>query len=345
MIPPAEAPFDFDPPSRPAAWYLLAPSSALPPGRVLTRSVGSEEVVLFRTEAGAVGALAPHCWHMGAHLGGGCVVGERLQCPLHHWEWDREGACAGMPGGGRAPSSARQPGYAVAERLDGIWVWMGAGPPTPVPGFETFADDELRFAHGRAVRLRCQWHAPAANGFDEQHLNTVHGRALRERPQVEVPEPHRLRMRYLSRVTGRGLADRIMQRISRDHIRVTMNCWGGTTVTVESDLGRTRSALLLAFVPVGDEVEVTPVFTTRRAGVPGVDRLRLGVARFLFTRFIEKDVEVMQGMRFRPRLPLPGNETLETFLRWVSGLPGERVARRDASGQGRVDARPAAGSE
>jgi hypothetical protein len=174
------------------------------------------------------------------------------------------------------------------------------------------------------VRLRCPWYAPAANGFDEQHLSTVHGRALRERPQVDFPGPHRMRMHYLSRVTGQGLADRIMKRLSEDHIRVQISCWGGTTVTVESNLGRTRSALLLAMIPVGDEVEVTPVFTSRRGGVPAMGRLRLGVARFLFTRFIEKDVGVMQGMRFRPRLPLPGNETLETFLRWASGLPGER---------------------
>ena len=324
MSQPAEAPFVFDPPSRAAAWYLLAPSSALPRGRVMTRRVDRDEVVLFRAESGKVGALAPHCWHMGAHLGNGCVTGEHLQCPLHHWEWDRDGVASQMPGGGRPPASARQPGYAVEERLGGIWVWMGEGPPSPVPGFETFGADELLTTHGHPVRLRCPWYAPAANGFDEQHLSTVHGRALRERPQVDVPEPHRLRMRYLSRVTGRGLADRIMKRISNDHIRVEINCWAGSTVTVESDLGRTRSALLLAFVPVGDEVEVTPVFTSRRSGIPGVDRLRLAAARFLFTRFIEKDVQVMQGMRFRPRHPLRGNEALEAFLRWASALPGER---------------------
>ena len=333
MTQPAEAPFVFDPPSRPAAWYLLAPSSGVPAGRVVTRRAGDEEVVLFRTEGGTAAALAAHCWHMGAHLGNGCVVGERLQCPLHHWEWAPDGACAGNPGG-RPPPSARQPGYPVAERLGGIWVWMGGGAPGPVPGFETFADDELRTAHGRAVRLRCPWYAGAANGFDEQHLSTVHGRALRERPQVDVPERHRFRMRYLSRVTGSGLADRIMKRLSGDHIRVQINCWGGSTVTVESDLGRTRSALLLAFIPVGGEVEVTPVFTTRRGAIPGMDRLRLAVARFLFTRFIEKDVGVMHGMRFRPRLPLPGNETLETFLHWISGLPGERAD------PGRAEARP-----
>ena len=326
MTRPAEPPFVFDPPSRPAAWYLLSPTSALPRERVLTRRVGAEEVVLFRTAGGRVGALAAHCWHMGAHLGNGCVAGEQLRCPLHHWEWDREGSCARVPGASRAPASARQPAFPVAERLGGVWVWVGGGEPGPLPGFETFADGELRTVLGGTVRLRCPWFAPAANGFDAQHLGTVHGRALREPPQLDLPEPHRLRMRYLSRVTGRGLADRIMRRLSGDHIRVRLNCWGGSAVTVESDVGRMRSALLLAFVPVGDEVEVRPVFTTRRGRVPGVDRVRLAVARFLFTRFIEKDVGVMQGIRFRPRLPAPGNETLEAFLRWATTLPGERAA-------------------
>ena len=328
MIEPAEeSTFVFDPPSRPAAWYLLAASPALPQGRMLTRRVGSEDVVLFRTISGAVGALAPHCWHMGAHLGSGRVVGEHVQCPLHHWEWRRDGGCGGVPGGRLAPACARQPAYPVEERLGGIWVWLGDGPPDLLPGFDTFEEAELRYAHGRPVRLRCPWYAGAANGFDEEHLSTVHGRALRERPRVDAPEPHRLRLRYVSRVTGRGLADRIVQRLSRDHVRVRVTCCGGPTVIVESDLGRTRSALLLAFIPVDGEVEVTPVFTARRGGLPGLDRLRLAAARFLFSRFIEKDVSVMHGMRFRPRVPLPGNETLEAFLRWASTLPGERDRR------------------
>jgi phenylpropionate dioxygenase-like ring-hydroxylating dioxygenase large terminal subunit len=319
-----EAPFVFDPPAVPAAWYLLAPSAALPRGRVLTRRMGAGEVVLFRTEGGRVAALAPHCWHMGAHLGNGCVVGEHLQCPLHHWEWDPEGGCALVPGAPRTPASAHQPGFPCAEHLGGVWVWMGGGAPGPLPSFQT--GDGLRTAHGAPVRLRCPWYAPAANGFDAQHLSTVHGRALREPPEVDLPEPHRLRLRYVSRVTGRGLADRVMQRLARDHIRVQLNCWSGCTVTVESDLGRIRSALLLSFLPVGGEVEVTPVFTTRRSARPGADRVRLAVARFLFTRFIEKDVAVMHDIRFAPRIPAPGQETLEVFLRWITGLPGERAA-------------------
>jgi phenylpropionate dioxygenase-like ring-hydroxylating dioxygenase large terminal subunit len=187
MSQPAEAPLPFDPPSRPAAWYLLAPSAALPRGRVLTRRIGQDEVVLFRAESGTVGALAPHCWHMGAHLGNGCVMGEHLQCPLHHWAWNREGVAGEIPGGGRAPASARQPGYAVAERLGGIWVWMGEGPPGPVPGFETFADGELLTSHGRPVRLRCAWYAPAANGFDEQHLSTCTAAPCASAPRWTCP--------------------------------------------------------------------------------------------------------------------------------------------------------------
>ena len=34
---------------------------------------------------------------MGANLAGGKVVGNHVQCPFHHWEYNGEGTCARIP--------------------------------------------------------------------------------------------------------------------------------------------------------------------------------------------------------------------------------------------------------
>ena len=76
-----------------AAWYLAGASSDVGEGQVKAASVGSREVVLFRS-GGRVHALDPYCPHMGAKLCQGKVDGEHLVCPLHGWRYSGDGEVA-----------------------------------------------------------------------------------------------------------------------------------------------------------------------------------------------------------------------------------------------------------
>ena len=320
------------PAAYPRSWYLVCRSSELRPGGVVSRDFLGRPIVLFRTPDGAAHALSAHCAHMGAHLGRGTVVGDCLRCPLHHWEFDRSGACRNRPatdspvGSNGAVVAATDPGgqlpYPVAERYGGVFVFNGPRPLYPAPSFDGIAEADLRNGVGPAVIMRCPWIAPVANGFDMQHLQTVHGRALREPPEVDRPDPFRFRLRYLSRVTGRGPADRVMRWLSGDRISVRLTCWGGTVMMVESRAGRSGSLLLVGMMPTGDGVAVTPVFCVPRARVPGPDLLRLGLSRWLFTAFLRKDVGIMEDMDFRPALAtMAADDPLRMFLEFVAGLP------------------------
>jgi hypothetical protein len=44
-------------------------------------------------------------------------------------------------------------------------------------------------------------------------------------------------------------------------------------------------------------------------------------SQLLFSRFLERDVKVLEGMRFRPRLPLPEGEPMLHYLRFLHDLP------------------------
>ncbi|HSF39958.1 MAG TPA: (2Fe-2S)-binding protein, partial [Thermoanaerobaculia bacterium] len=231
-----------------------------------------------------------------------------------------DGACRKAPCAETAPG-LRQRVFPVAERYGSVFLFNGPVPRYPAPELASAAEEEIRMLAGEPVLLRCPWPAVASNGFDMQHLQTVHGRALREGPVLERLDPYRLRMRSTLTVTGRAPEDRAVRWISGDRVRLTVTCFGGTVIAVESDLGRTRSALLLCLRPVPEGVEIVPVFGVHRSGLPAWDALRVHLARRLYTGFIRKDVAFMDDMRFHPSAGGPFDPVLSEFLDFLRQLP------------------------
>ncbi len=92
-------------------------------------------------------------------------------------------------------------------------------------------------------------------------------------------------------------------------------------LTVESDLGRVRSALLLGISPEGAGTVVRPVFALRKSGVPAVDRLRVAAANWLYCGFLYRDVAIMDETHFRPHFVLPEDRVIHDYVRFLEGLP------------------------
>ena len=305
-------------PARLRSWYAVCASQALGPGQVRTFDLGGHERVLFRTARGQVHALAAHCPHLGAHLGRGAVVGEHLRCPLHHLGFDGRGACHAAPGTGERLPRPSQRAFPVVERHGLILLFNGpvvlAPPPeVGVPG--------LCWRAGAPVTVDCAWQPIVANAFDIEHLRAVHRRELRDEPRVERVDPFTLRLRYTSRVTGGAPADRMMKALSGDHIRVTLTLYGGTLLSVESDLGRTRSALLAGLSPAPGGTSVLLSFAAPPSPVPGLTRARLALSRWLYTAFLRRDLSVLAGMRLRTDAARQ-DPVLRPLLDFLAQLPG-----------------------
>lgn len=100
-------------------------------------SVVGEEVVLFRTPSGAVGALQDRCLHRRMRLSRGWVEGERLVCPYHGWSFD-------PAGNGESASTPKMhacaPTFRTVERHGIVWIQSPesarAFPEPPVADFE-----------------------------------------------------------------------------------------------------------------------------------------------------------------------------------------------------------------
>jgi nitrite reductase/ring-hydroxylating ferredoxin subunit len=299
----------------PQSWYFVCRARDLPAGGINTWTLGTRSIVVYRPASGRVVAMDARCPHMGAHLGRGRVVGEDLQCALHHWQCGSAGDCRPPDG----PHALRQTTYPVVEKHGSVFVFAGVQPRFEIPDLVDGGD--ARVASGRPVLVRTSWAAVAMNAFDISHMDAVHHRSLRQEPQVALIGSACLELKYVSRVTGAGLSDRFMRLIADDRIDATIQCWGGTLIVVQSRAGTLVSRLLLCLTPAEGGVVVTPIVARPRGNV-FIDTIVLRMTRWLFTAFLKRDVEPLAGMDLRIEGALASPGPLAWAARWLATLPG-----------------------
>ncbi len=162
----------------PNGWFRAAYSSEVKPGEIRTLRLFGRDWVLYRTESGEARVIEPHCPHLGAHLGhGGEVVGDRIRCPFHHWEFDGSGTCAAVPYAKRIPARARLATCPVVEK-NGLILFHhdreGAEPTFEVPDVPEIGGPgwtELEVMHWS---VRAHWPDMNENCVDQAHFRFVH---------------------------------------------------------------------------------------------------------------------------------------------------------------------------
>lgn len=170
----------------PLGWFGLCYSHELKPGALKKVRFCARDLVVFRTESGAVSALNNYCPHLGAALHQGSIVGEALQCPFHHWEFDCSGQCVNIPYAKKIPPRARAEKIPVVERNGMIMGWHhpeGKEPHFEVQRVEAFDGNGEGWGriHYREFELPTCVQEIAENDVDQAHFPYVHNsRAFRE---------------------------------------------------------------------------------------------------------------------------------------------------------------------
>ena len=106
-------------------WYVAALDSELGDGRLLSRMLLGEHVLLYRGASGQVAALNDRCPHRGALLSQGRLEGDDVRCMYHGIKYAASGKCVQIPGQEMIPPKLKVRAYPVVERGRFIWVWMG----------------------------------------------------------------------------------------------------------------------------------------------------------------------------------------------------------------------------
>lgn len=165
-------------------WQPVALSEELPSnGTPLPARVMSEDLVLFRDDAGQLGLVGRHCSHRRADLSYGRVEHGGLRCLYHGWLYDRQGNCLEQPC--EAPGKSfcekvRHPAYPCQERAGIIFVYMGPGEPPLFPAYEPFLAPPEHLLVTKIFH-QCNYLQGNEGNLDPSHVSYLHR-------QANVPE-------------------------------------------------------------------------------------------------------------------------------------------------------------
>jgi nitrite reductase/ring-hydroxylating ferredoxin subunit len=309
----------------PDGWFAAATSDELRRGATLTVPFMSEEIVLYRTTSGEARAIAPHCPHLGAHLGrSGTVEGDTLRCDFHRFRFDGAGACVATGYGKGVPPAARLGTRAVREQHGVILVHHdAAGRP---PAWAPPAVDMTGWSSAVFTRLALRGHPQETteNSVDTGHFAAVHGY-----DEVRVLRPVRAEGPYLSAryAMRRGLGPLARLGAFEAEFEVHVHGLGYSLVDVDVRSHGIRTRQLVLATPAAPGridlrlgVSVEERLGGERAGLPR--RVVAGaVARawlVLFARDVGQDCRIWEHKRYLPRPALAeGDGPIGFYRRWA----------------------------
>jgi len=156
------------------SWFPVCMSSEVQPGQVIGRSFLDGRIVIFRGQDGAATVLSAYCPHVGADLAAGKVVGDRIQCGFHRWEFNADGWCEKTGLGDPPPETACLYKFHSQEKFGLVWAFNGDKPWWDIPEYPK-AEEELVFSVSYDVpELPVDPWVVCANTPDWQHLKAVH---------------------------------------------------------------------------------------------------------------------------------------------------------------------------
>ena len=195
-------------------WYVGAFRAEV--GRSpLARTLLGLPVVLYRTVADRVAAVAGSCPHRGYPMSRGTLVDGGIRCGYHGLTFaDGSGLCQSpaVAEAGSAPVQLRQ--FPVREAGPFVWVWLGdpelAG-AAAVPGGEDlgFGAAAWRADPTGYLYVRARYRMLCDNLLDTTHIDFVHAGSLGRAPllfeQTRGPSPERIGVTRESRANPAAL--------------------------------------------------------------------------------------------------------------------------------------------
>jgi len=322
-------------PDWPNGWYELARSDQLG-CKPLGIDLFGRRLVCYRTTSGQPVVMDARCWHMGADLSEGSVIGDQIACPFHGWRYGPSGQCESVPAQADPPHCAKQQTYCATERSGRVFIFPATTASYPLPFFAATDPAELIAAPSFEFILRCPWWLIGTNGFDLQHFSAAHDRRLIAAPIVESPHPAALRIVATFEVCGESWRDHLTRRLAGRRVTMDTTVWTGTMAFVMAHFHnsdsltsglndaapRVTSYGMTEIRPLSTDpnqqslVRVT-IFRRRRRGWRALDQLDVRVKRHFIRAFLKPDTRLLDDARYDPDHLIYADRQMAAYLKWL----------------------------
>ncbi len=294
-------------PAIPNGWMGIGFSEDVTAGQVVSRHILGRDLVLFRGNDGVLSVVDAYCPHLGAHLGTGAVVENRIRCPFHFWEFDGEGRCAHIPYGTSKPAAATLKTHPSREVNGFIFVWhhsRGESPHWEIPSHPIVASADHYFAETREHLFKGHPQDISENGADFSHFVAVHGW---DGVKLKfVPDAHCYRVGYDTGDVNTGYGD--AGAVGVDSLAV------GPGYTYTHYTGATEWLMMTCFTPVDPGVLYMHQIYYAHRSIPRHS------ARTLIDAVDNewcKDIRIWEGKCYREKPALSnGDGPIAQFRRW-----------------------------
>jgi phenylpropionate dioxygenase-like ring-hydroxylating dioxygenase large terminal subunit len=164
-------------------WYMACHGSFIKKGKLVTREIAGQKIVIGRDSAGKPFALRDNCPHRGVPLSEGWFEGDTIQCCYHGWQFGTDGVCKNIPSippGNKIDfSKIRVFRYPVVEISDTIWVYipekkLQSNPEPKIPPPDLVLDPAKKFLHVETVNLPTNIDHAVIGLVDPAHVTFVH---------------------------------------------------------------------------------------------------------------------------------------------------------------------------
>jgi nitrite reductase/ring-hydroxylating ferredoxin subunit len=306
----------------PASWYYVAnvrDISARPLGFDLA---GQQSYVAFSTGENEFTVLSRRCSHLGADLTLGCVKDGRIICPLHGWEYGKNGECEHIPASREIPRFAGQQSFPTVALGGEVFFFNRAEPRFPLPFFECQSPSTLLAARAFEFTVEAPWYLVSANGFDIQHFRCAHDRTLVGEPVVDSRHPFAFSLRARFRVTGRSYRDQLTRLFSGSEVEMSVESWCGNLVLVTAKFRRTTSYGMVSFAPMSaTRTRVRNIVWVPRSrnaiARKAIDPLDAIVRRSFIREFVRSDAHRSNGISWHPGRMIEADNVLVEYLGWL----------------------------
>jgi nitrite reductase/ring-hydroxylating ferredoxin subunit len=214
------------------SWYPVLPAKKLKSGQIFSFQIAAQRIVVFRDHKNQLGALDAFCPHMGADLANGKVVGERVQCYFHQWEYSRQGELVKIPCQAKLSQNLKTNSYPVEEKYGYIWVYAGPEAPYPVPHPPGLENDDVDGIFIGKPQLFVHHHVLMVSAIDIQHFASVHHLNFDFSFDIEKREEDQFLWRVFGKIPRTGWRGRLARMLLGDQFEYRTLFSGGSIVSI-----------------------------------------------------------------------------------------------------------------